>query len=121
ERGGGLAADTVELDELVYVARDDDADRRHPVVRRVGGAEGAAAGVETHLSLDRRAQLGRERAAVDLLHRGHAAAEAGVDALGDGDAHDSFSFLTLGAPAHARRASDRGAARRLPARARRRR
>ena len=49
-----LAADAVDLDELVHVARDDDADRRHPVVRGVGRVEGAAAGVEADLALDRR-------------------------------------------------------------------
>ena len=51
-----LAADAVDLDELVHVARDDDADRRHPVVRGVGRVEGAAAGVEPDLALDRGAR-----------------------------------------------------------------
>src|SRR5207237_6388571 len=62
-----LAADTMQLHDLVHVARDDDADRRHAVVRGVGRVEGAAAGVEAHLALDRRAQLGGERAPVDLV------------------------------------------------------
>ena len=66
DRGAVLAADAVDLDELVHVARDDDADRRHPVVRGVGRVERAARGVEADLALDRRAQVGGDAAAVDL-------------------------------------------------------
>jgi hypothetical protein len=50
----------VDLDELVHVARNDDPDRRHPVVRGVSGVESAAAGVEADLALDRRAKVGSE-------------------------------------------------------------
>ena len=45
----------------------DDADRHLAVVRAVGRVERAAAGVEPDLALDRRAQLGREARAVDLV------------------------------------------------------
>jgi hypothetical protein len=55
-----LTADTVDLDELVHVAGNDDPDRRHPVVRGVGRVQSAAAGVEADLALDRRAKVGGE-------------------------------------------------------------
>jgi hypothetical protein len=42
------------------MAWDNDADRRHPVVRGVGRVQGAAAGVEADLALDRRAKPGSE-------------------------------------------------------------
>jgi hypothetical protein len=51
----------------VDVARDDDADRRHPVVRGVGRVESAAAGVEPDLAFDRGAEFGREASAVDIV------------------------------------------------------
>jgi hypothetical protein len=73
----------VDLDELVHVARDDDADRRHAVVRGVGRVERAAAGVEPDLALDRRAELGREALAVDLVGLDGPAVEACVGWLAD--------------------------------------
>src|SRR5262249_33880123 len=65
-----LAADAVDLDELVDVARDDDADRRHPVVRGVGRVEGAAPGVEADLAFDRGAEAGGEAPAVAVARLG---------------------------------------------------
>ena len=46
-------------------AREHDADRRLPVVRRVGGVERARRGVEADLALERRAQVARERLPVE--------------------------------------------------------
>jgi hypothetical protein len=67
DRRAVLAADAMDLDELVNVSRDDDADRRHPVVRRVGRVEGAARGVEPDLAFDRGAEVGGDAAPVDLV------------------------------------------------------
>ncbi len=53
-------ADRERLDDVLDGARDHDADRQMPVVRGVGGVEGAAAGVEAHLARDGAAQIGGE-------------------------------------------------------------
>jgi hypothetical protein len=81
-----LAADTVDLHEFVNVAGDDDADRRHAVVRGVGRVEGAACGVEADLSVDGRAQVGGEVAAVDVVRLDCAAVETRLGSPGSRDA-----------------------------------
>ena len=124
-----LAADAVDLDELVHVARDDDADRRHPVVRGVGRVEGAAAGVEADLALDRGAQLGGEAPAVDLVawtappwKRVSARLRSWCSACHLRELHAEASGVTvLELEPVARAASGRAAGRRPPARGRRRR
>ena len=80
DRRAVLAADPVDLDELVDVTRNDDADRRHPVVRRIRCVERAAAGVEANLSLDRGAEVGCDSSAVDVLGSSHREAQRVISA-----------------------------------------
>lgn len=67
EHGGGmLAAESERGDGVLFVAREDDADRHLAVVGAVSGVEGAAAGVEAHLAAQAAPQVARQGGGVEV-------------------------------------------------------
>ena len=64
-------------DDVVQVARDDDADRHLPVIRAVGRVERAAAGVEADFALHGGAEGALEGGGVEGADDGERRAEAG--------------------------------------------